>query len=144
MTNTPRDYLICYDITCPKRLQKLHRVLQSMALALEYSLFLYNGTREQKDQLMAQLSHIIDPKQDDLRCYPLPRNGWQQRLGKATLPEGIYFSGLPSSHNNRRPTEPKPSPDPIGAKGDILLIGNRVNLAKRPQTIYNSRTKWNK
>jgi len=38
------EYIICYDITCPRRLGKIHRLLKQSALPLQYSVFLFNGT----------------------------------------------------------------------------------------------------
>ena len=39
-----REYIICYDITCPRRLGRIHRVLKRLANPLQYSVFLFIGT----------------------------------------------------------------------------------------------------
>ncbi len=92
-----RCWLIGYDITSPKRLQRIYRVLLRHATPLEYSVFLLSGTGRDKQRCLDELIALIDPKTDDLRCYPLPKHGLQERIGKATLPDGIHWSVLPST-----------------------------------------------
>lgn len=90
-----KDSLICYDITAPKRLVRLHRFLKKQAIPLQYSVFLFTGDDHQLDRLMQQAVSYIDVKADDLRAYPLPKRGFRARLGHALLPEGIQLSSLP-------------------------------------------------
>ncbi len=89
------NWLIGYDITCPKRLQKVYRAMLRHATPIEYSIFLLSGTERDRQLCMAELVSLIDIRTDDLRCYPLPARGLQQRIGKATLPAGIHWCGLP-------------------------------------------------
>lgn len=91
------SWLIGYDITSPKRLQKVYRTLVNYATPLEYSVFLLSGTVTQKDRCLAELTQLIDLREDDLRCYPLPTRGLQERIGRATLPDGINWTGLPAT-----------------------------------------------
>ncbi len=91
------SWLIGYDITSPKRLQRIYRVMLRHATPLEYSVFLFTGTERGKQRCLDELIALIDPKTDDLRCYPLPERGLQERIGRATLPEGIHWSILPST-----------------------------------------------
>jgi CRISPR-associated protein Cas2 len=90
-------WLIGYDITNPKRLQKVYRIMLRHATPIEYSIFMLVGTEHEKQLCIDELIKIIDIKTDDLRCYPLPQRGVQERLGKATLPIGIHWSVLPSA-----------------------------------------------
>ena len=83
------DYVICYDIAHPRRLGRVFRRLRTCAMPLQYSVFLFTGDDRQLAQVMAKLLALIDPKEDDLRAYPLPKRGLKARLGKAALPEGI-------------------------------------------------------
>ncbi len=92
-----RCWLIGYDITSPKRLQRIYRALLRHATPLEYSVFLLTGTERDKQRCLDELIALIDDASDDLRCYPLPERGLQERIGKATLPEGIHWNALPSS-----------------------------------------------
>lgn len=91
------DTLICYDISDPKRLGRLFRFLKKCAMPVQYSVFLFTGDDRQLDRLLAKAAQLIDPKADDLRAYPLPKRGFKARLGKAALPEGIQWSGLPTA-----------------------------------------------
>lgn len=91
------DHLICYDISDPARLARVHRSLKRQAVALQYSVFLYSGDARQLQKLMTELASLIHPREDDLRAYPLPQRGLRIRLGKTLLPEGIQWSGLPTS-----------------------------------------------
>jgi len=94
-----KQHLICYDISHPKRLARLHRLLRKHALALQYSVFLFVGEQRALERLLAQAAALICPKTDDLRAYPLPAHGLRARLGKPTLPEGIHCGLLPSAWN---------------------------------------------
>lgn len=89
------EHLICYDIRCPRRLGRIHRALQGQAMALQYSVFLFEGSPGQLDRCLAQLERLMDPRHDDIRAYPLPQRGLRLCQGKPLMPEGIYWSGLP-------------------------------------------------
>ena len=91
------NYIICYDITCPRRLGRIHRTLKRLASPLQYSVFLFTGTPLQLDRCLAQLEKIMDPQHDDIRAYAIPHRGYRLCLGKTTLPEGIHWSGLPQT-----------------------------------------------
>lgn len=90
------DYLIVYDITCPKRLNRLHRYLMKLAMPIQYSGFFLTADPRNLDTVMHGALALIDPKTDDLRCYPLPARGLARRIGKAALPAGILWTGLPT------------------------------------------------
>lgn len=91
------DYLIAYDITCPRRLARVYRTLRKAAVPIEYSVFFATCDSRRIVVLLADLASLIDPKTDDLRCYPLPQRGLKVRLGRAHLPAGIYYSDLPNA-----------------------------------------------
>jgi CRISPR-associated protein Cas2 len=94
-------WIIGYDITDPRRLQRVHRAVLRHAFPLELSVFLLTGHESDKRSCMEEISSLIDPNTDDLRCYPLPARGLQERIGKATLPVGIHWSGLPVENNSK-------------------------------------------
>jgi CRISPR-associated protein Cas2 len=89
-------FVIGYDIREPRRLVRVHRAVLKHAAPIEYSVFVLDGNIKDAARCMEELAALIDPRQDDLRCYPLPARGLQFRLGKASLPEGIVWTGLPS------------------------------------------------
>ncbi|ABI60448.1 MULTISPECIES: CRISPR-associated endonuclease Cas2 [Nitrosomonas] len=91
------DFIICYDITHPRRLARLHRYLVKRAVPLQYSVFLFSGDDRQLEHCMQGAIELIDEKVDDLRVYPLPSRGLKARIGQPALPEGIQWSGLPTA-----------------------------------------------
>jgi CRISPR-associated protein Cas2 len=104
--------IIAYDITCPRRLQKVYRKLCGHAMRLQYSVFYFTGTQTQYQACLDDIVPLIDETSDDLRAYPLPTNGYQWRLGKATLPEGICYTGLPTAWTELHHPE-YPMPDTL-------------------------------
>lgn len=104
-----QNWLIGYDITDPKRLGRVHRAMVSRATPIEYSIFLFIGSDKGLAECLAAVNALIDPKTDDVRCYPLPSRGLQERIGRATLPEGIQWTGLPAPLSAAPPSsEAKP------------------------------------
>ncbi|WP_292975829.1 CRISPR-associated endonuclease Cas2 [Nitrosomonas sp.] len=91
------DFVICYDISHPRRLARLYRYLLKHAVPLQYSVFLFNGDDRQLECCMQKAIELIDEKEDDLRVYPLPSRGLKARIGQPALPEGIQWSGLPTT-----------------------------------------------
>jgi CRISPR-associated protein Cas2 len=67
------------------------------ATPIEYSIFLFIGSEAALAECLALVSGLIDPKTDDVRCYSLPARGYQERIGKSTLPAGIQWTGLPAT-----------------------------------------------
>jgi CRISPR-associated protein Cas2 len=94
------DFLIAYDISDPRRLQRMHRFLMQHALPIEYSVFFATEDVRRIKTILSDASQKIDICADDLRCYPLPEHGLRARLGKATLPEGVYYSTIPAAWLN--------------------------------------------
>jgi CRISPR-associated protein Cas2 len=91
-----RAYVIGYDIANPRRLQRVHREMCKHAAPLEYSVFLLVGDPRNKDLCLERLAALIKDGEDDVRCYPLPLRGFQGRVGRASLPAGIQWTGLPA------------------------------------------------
>ena len=64
------DYVICYDISCPKRLAKVARALERVASRIQKSIFLFDKvTQKELDLLQKKLESIIDYEADDIRIY---------------------------------------------------------------------------
>jgi|GEM_PF-677652 len=160
-------YLITYDIADPRRLVRLHRYLAGEALALQYSVFFGSFIPAAIDRIEDEIAAHIDPKEDDVRIYPLPADFQVWALGaSAPLPEGIHFApaerllaaaeapvvegGQPStasSSSGRRPRAMRPSPrgspciDCIGDRaGAVLCPAASLPLApgSRPFAIVGS------
>ena len=91
------EFLIAYDITCPRRLARMHRYLTRVAVPIEYSVFFATGELSSIMLILTEAASLIDKRSDDLRCYPLPSRGLKTRLGRATLPSGVFYSDLPAA-----------------------------------------------
>lgn len=87
-------WLIAYDISCPKRLQKVYRSLCRYTLPLQNSVFLLQGSHEDYQTCHQELMRLIDLKEDNLRIYTLPNHTPILHFGKPPLPEGIVWSGM--------------------------------------------------
>jgi CRISPR-associated endonuclease Cas2 len=89
------EFIVCYDISDPRRLGRVFRQLKKLALPLQYSVFLFIGDDRQLERCLRDLAQLIDEKHDDLRAYPLPARGVKARLGMPALPAGIQLGELP-------------------------------------------------
>ena len=67
-------WLLAHDISDPRRLQNVWRLMRKEGLPLQYSLYLLHGDRQRVQRLLDQLTPMIDSKTDDLRVYPLGEN----------------------------------------------------------------------
>ena len=91
------DYIICYDIADPRRLGRIHRALKKQATPVQAAVFLFCGSDQQLQRCLDELQRLMDPHADDIRAYPLPQRGLRLVLGPSTLPEGVFWSGLPDA-----------------------------------------------
>ena len=87
-------WIIAYDISCPKRLLKVHRHLCKHALPLQNSVFLLQGSQEDYQICHQELMHLIHLKEDNLRIYSLAAHTTIIHFGKPPLPEDIVWSGM--------------------------------------------------
>ena len=76
------DYLICYDIADPRRVQKMGRELDKLAIRIQYSVFYApSATQEMLFDIIETIDGIIEPEEDDVRIYTVLHAG--VRLGRA-------------------------------------------------------------
>ena len=94
--DSKRLFIIGYDISDPKRLNKIYKAMCKFATPLQYSIFLLNGSTKQCEECLQTMSSMINPKEDDFRCYELPQYGLKNRIGPASLPICIVWTDLPS------------------------------------------------
>lgn len=87
----PHACLICYDIADPKRLVRVHRFMMNVGVPVQYSVFTALLTPWQQRQLMDELEMLIDPREDDIRLYPLPDRLVPITLGQQFFPEGVML-----------------------------------------------------
>lgn len=89
--NQTVPWLVTYDIAHPRRLAKVFKVLKKAGVPVQYSVFSVDASAMSMGTLMAQLAQLIDAKEDDVRAYRLPENGWRATLGQTILPEGVWL-----------------------------------------------------
>lgn len=96
--------LICYDIADPKRLQRLHRLVSQCAVMIQYSVYHAVLTQREIKQLLDEIKERIDPKEDDVRIYPLPHQLRVDMLGVSDTLCLLLSMPSPriSSQNRRR------------------------------------------
>jgi len=76
------DYLICYDISDSRRLRKLGRELEKIAIRIQYSVFYApRVTQDGIFDIMDIVNEAIEPSEDDVRIYTVVEEAF--RLGQA-------------------------------------------------------------
>jgi len=64
------NFLVCYDIANSKRLVKVARSLEKIAIRIQKSLFFYvDATELDIATLVKNLKDIINEEEDDIRIY---------------------------------------------------------------------------
>ncbi|HRD50435.1 MAG: CRISPR-associated endonuclease Cas2 [Candidatus Competibacter sp.] len=92
MARQRRLYLICYDISeDPKRLARVARYLQKYAFRVQYSVFVSAFFDHSLEGVLRGLEQIIDPRKDDVRCYPLPDKAEVVLMGQQMFPDNILL-----------------------------------------------------
>jgi CRISPR-associated endoribonuclease Cas2 len=59
-------YLVCYDISDPKRLHKVHRKMKGYGDAWQHSVFCCDLTNSEKIVLQSELHGLINHKEDQI------------------------------------------------------------------------------
>ncbi len=89
--NKPGNYLICYDIADPRRLQRVHKFITGFAVPVQYSVFLARMTPAALTEILDGLCNIIEPAWDDVRAYRLPDRPRAVTMGRAILPPSVQL-----------------------------------------------------
>lgn len=92
-------WLVCYDISDPKRLRRVYVTMRGYGEHWQYSVFLCRLSASRKVRLMSDLEDIIEPAEDQVLFAPLGPAGGRNERGIETL-------GRPS---------------PYGAPGPVVL-----------------------
>jgi len=86
------NYLVCYDIADPKRLNKIFRFMKSRCVHLQYSVFLCRLSWEELNRIKQDLEKLVDGEEDDLRIYPLPSEPLVEVIGCGDrVPENVFI-----------------------------------------------------
>jgi CRISPR-associated protein Cas2 len=65
------SWLVCYDISDPKRLRKVATACEDYGLRKQYSVFLCRISRTQFERLRARLYEIINHQEDQVMFLPV-------------------------------------------------------------------------
>jgi len=69
------NFLICYDITDPKRLAKIAINLEKVSIRIQKSIFYYmEATAKDIEQIVSIIEGIINKDEDDVRVYKVDKN----------------------------------------------------------------------
>ncbi len=90
-------YLVAYDVCCPRRLQRVHRLLKGRGLAVQYSVFFVFGTERALVGLLDEMDVMIHTREDNVIAWPItaPAEVW---IYGQSPPQGLV---LPESGQAR-------------------------------------------
>ncbi len=77
-------YMICYDITDPKRLRKTAQILENSGLRVQKSFFQCDIDEKKKDLLVKQVVKVLNLKKDYFYIYPLCEDCSQKAIQEGT------------------------------------------------------------
>ena len=82
------SYLVCYDISDPKRLRKVARTCEDFGYRKQLSVFLVRVSATDFVRLRSRLYDIIDLNEDQVLFIPLTESGLQrmEAIGRPTDP----------------------------------------------------------
>jgi CRISPR-associated protein Cas2 len=86
------SWLIAYDISHPRRLARVFKFLKREGIPIQYSVFSVDASNAKMSALMAHLATLIDEREDDVRAYRLPANGWRATLGDSMVPQDLWLA----------------------------------------------------
>ena len=86
-------YLVCYDISEPRRLQRVHRYVSNEAEFLQKSVYKLSADNREFEKFVVSLENIINSKTDDVRIYPLSPSITIEIWGRHNRPSGIHILG---------------------------------------------------
>lgn len=70
------DFVVCYDISDPKRLKKIAKAVEKRALRIQYSIYvLFDATQQELNILLENITKIYNQEQDDIRVYKIKQKG---------------------------------------------------------------------
>jgi len=103
-----RGYLLCYDVADPVRLRRVHRVVRTRGLRIQYSVYYVEVAPMALDSILAELARHIRPGMDDIRVYPIPARCRVLLIGMHLFPIGATLAGtlLPAEFVFRERTDP--------------------------------------
>jgi len=84
-------YLVCYDVSCPRRLYRVHKYLLGYKVGGQKSFYECWLTPSELREVRATLAELIDPLQDRVHIFQLDPRMKSDALGLATQPATDVF-----------------------------------------------------
>jgi len=86
-----RHFLLCYDISDPRRLRKVHRITVTYAVFVQYSVYYFHGAERMLTSLIKELEKVIDNQADDVRAYCIEPLESAKCLGQPLMGEDLLL-----------------------------------------------------
>jgi CRISPR-associated protein Cas2 len=90
--NETASWIVAYDIAHPRRLARVFSYIKRQGIPLQNSVFVVEASNATMDRFMAHIATLIDARDDDVRAYRLPKNGWRTTLGSPKLPDDVWLA----------------------------------------------------
>jgi CRISPR-associated protein Cas2 len=84
-------YLLCYDVSDPRRLRRVHRVVRDWGIPIQFSVFEIDLMPVQMEKLLAELTALIEATEDKVIFYRLSPHQERISLGQAIATEDLLF-----------------------------------------------------
>jgi len=70
--------MVCYDISHPKRLGRVHRLMKKNGISAQKSLFFVQRNEADMKRFLGEMGREIKTDEDDIRAYPVesPKKVW--------------------------------------------------------------------
>ena len=88
-------WLLCYDISSPRRLQRVYRVVLRYTIPLQHSVFFTYATRKQILSIVKLVEEQIDVRHDDVRVYPLINTDQPLICGRSLIANDVRIFQSP-------------------------------------------------
>ncbi len=79
-------YLVCYDVSCPRRLRQVHKFLLGYRVGGQKSFFECWLSPAELRSVQAMLAQLIDPAEDRVHIFQLDPRMTCARFGRARAP----------------------------------------------------------
>jgi CRISPR-associated protein Cas2 len=100
-------YLLAYDISEPRRLQRVHYYLRKRGLAAQESVFFLHASEAELQDILDAVAELMELREDDLRAYPIQHPAEVWLTGQAVVAGPLLQP--PVSSQARPPAESRAS-----------------------------------
>ncbi len=91
--NRATNWMACYDIADPARLNRVHRIVSKFAVMVQYSVYYLHADDQELDRLLDALGSEINHREDDIRIYPVPETPNAVETGHDIIAQAVLRAG---------------------------------------------------